>query len=70
MMPLGSLAEKRPQDIVQYDDIIIKHMLMDSTAAAQGGNLLVQLASVSDVSKDFSVCKNCYMCGVYQHSYL
>ena len=50
MMPLGSLAEKRPQDIVQYDDIIIKHMLMDSTAAAQGGNCLVQLASVSDVS--------------------
>ena len=50
MMSLATLAESRPNDIAQHDDAVINIMMRDSTAAAQGGQVLVQLANVSDVS--------------------
>ena len=50
MNPLGHIAEKRPLDLIQHDDVLIEHMLADSIVATQGGQILVQLAAVAGVS--------------------
>ena len=49
LLVLTTLAAKRAADVARYDDVIIARMKVDTTSAAQGGQLLVSLSNLSEV---------------------
>ena len=50
IMVLVALSKTEAEEIAKYDDDVIKQMRKDGTFAAQGGQLLVSLADLSQVN--------------------
>ena len=50
MLVLTATAAKRPDAVAKHDDAIIARMKTDAVLAVQGGQVLVPMASLSEVS--------------------